>query len=250
MVNHMQSPTTVTKKNPARKTSRRRSRWKRVALIIFSGCLILILLVSGGTFCFVQRTLAEVRGRLAVTGLDHTVSVGDQWGVPHINASTLHDVLFAQGYVTAQDRLFQMELNRLLAQGRLAEFLGAGSDNEFVNTDAFIRTLGLYRSAQVQLGKADDRSKRELQAYADGVNAFLHTHQNSLPLELTVLGITPDDWKPVDSLAYGGVLALSLDQGWYVKYTRAMMLAKVSPDPVAAPIEVKIFWKGNSHVKR
>lgn len=229
----MKNSTTVTKtKQPvAHKAapSRWRSRLKRIALISFLVCFILALLLSGGAFWFVQRTLPQVSGTLTVTGLEQTVSVRrDQWGVPYIKASTLHDVLFAQGYVTAQDRLFQMEFNRLLAQGRLAEFLGAGNDNEYVNADAFIRTLGLYHAARVQLNSVDTRSKQELQAYADGVNAFLHAHNSSLPLELTFLGITPEDWTPVDSLAYGGELALSLDQNWYFKYTRALMLEKAS----------------------
>jgi len=189
--------------------------------------LLAIILTSAGIF-IVERTLPQVDGTLTVSGLHGTVTVvRDQWGVPHISGGDIHDALFAQGYVTAQDRLFQMEFNRRVAAGRLAEFFGAGSNNRLIKTDEFLRTLGLYRAAQTEYQTVDPTTRAELQAYADGVNAFLSTHRNSLPLEFTILGVNPQPWSPVDSLAYGRVVALSLDSTWYTKYTRALLIAKV-----------------------
>ena len=226
----------VTKKLSDEKPRPKRSMRRRLAralIILLVALVVLTGALSAGAYVYVQRTLPQTSGTITVVGLDHSVSVlRDQWGVPHITGATLHDVAFAQGYVTAQDRLFQMEFNRRVAQGRLAQMFGPGPDNSLIQDDEFLRTLGLYRSAMTEraaLAISDARTLGILQAYADGVNAFLNTHQSSLPPEFTILGITPAPWTVMDSLAYGRVVALSLDNQWYTKYARAMMLAKLGP---------------------
>src|SRR5258708_13192372 len=156
-------------------------------------------------------------------------------GVRITAANTLHDVAFAQGYVTAQDRLFQMVMNRRIAQGRLAEMFGPGPDHSLVDADTFLRTLNLYRSARIELVTLDPRIFTELQAYADGVNAFIATHTGStalttsLPPEFPLLGLTPEPWTPVDSLSSGRGVALSLDNEWQTKNARAARLANATP---------------------
>lgn len=208
-----------------------RTRLKRILLMSMSVALLLLLLLDTLDTWFVRRTLPQTSGTILAAGLQHPVSVErDQWGVPHITASTLHDALFAQGYVTAQDRLFQMELNRCIAQGRLAETFGAGVNNKFLDADILLRTLGLYHVAQTQVAHADVATRALLQAYADGVNAFLTTHKGDLPLEFTLLGITPAPWTPADVLAAGTTITLSLDSAWYYKYTRALLQMKVGKD--------------------
>ncbi len=202
------------------------------------GVLVVVVLasalVAGGTI-FVQRTLPITSGTLSVPSLERTVSVvRDQWGVPYITAATQHDLFFAQGYVTAQDRLFQMEFNRRVAGGALSEIFGAGSDKSLLRTDEFLRTLGLYPAAQAEYDSADADIQAELNAYADGVNAFIDQHTGSLPLEFTILGFTPRRWSPVDIVAYGRVVALSLDNTWQRKYTRALLLQKIDPAAVQA----------------
>lgn len=210
------------------KTRRLRTRIGRALIVALVMLVIVSALAAGGGYIFVQRTLPQVAGTLKVAGLEQPVSVTrDQWGVPHITGDSVHDVVFAQGYVTAQDRLFQMEFNRRVAQGRLSEMFGAGTDDSLIKDDELLRTLDLYRSARTELAHADPQTVAELQAYADGVNAFISTHRDSLPLEFTILGISPQPWQPVDSLAYGRVVALSLDNQWYVKYTRALLLSKL-----------------------
>jgi penicillin amidase len=191
--------------------------------------LVISLIATAAGVWFVQRTLPQTSGTLQVSGLHGTISVlRDTYGVPHITANDLHDVIFAQGYVTAQDRLFQLEFNRRVAQGRLAEMFGPGPDRSLVDADAFLRTLGMYAAAQTELEGLDDTTRGELQAYADGINAFVSSHKGSLPLELTVLGVTPEPWKPIDSLAYGRVVAYSLDGTWNTKYARAIVTAKTN----------------------
>src|SRR5207253_5834610 len=104
------------------------------------------------------------------------------------------------------DRLFQMEMNRRITQGRLAEMFGA----DLLNADIYLRTIGLYRAAQTEVAHLDPQTRAELQAYANGVNAFVSNHKNNLPLEFTILGINPEPWTPADSLAYGNEIAFSL----------------------------------------
>jgi penicillin amidase len=203
----------------------------RIALYGLLAILLLAGLTVGGGYWFVQRTLPQTSGSLQVKGLASAVSVvRDHYGVPHITGASVHDVVFAQGYVTAQDRLFQMEFNRSVAQGRLAQLFSAGPDRSLVDADEFLRTLDLYSSARTELQNLDPNVRDELKAYADGVNAFISTHKNSLPLEFTILGVTPDPWQPVDSLAYGRVVAYSLDGTWNTKLARAAVVAKLGPD--------------------
>ena len=228
----MASAQTQTTTQPAR----RRGNFGRILGRILIGFLIALLVISliatAVGVWFVQRTLPQTSGTLQVSGLHGTVGVlRDTYGAPHITANDLHDVIFAQGYVTAQDRLFQLEFNRRVAQGRLAEMFGAGgNDRPLVDADAFLRTLGMYAAAQTELASLDDTTRDELQAYTDGINAFVSSHKGSLPLEFTVLGITPDPWKPIDSLAYGRVVAYSLDGTWNTKYTRAIVTAKTNSE--------------------
>src|SRR5690348_14044776 len=207
----------------------------RILLGIVIAVVVIVAALGGAGYVFIRRTLPETRGTIHVAGMQQGATViRDQWGVPHITASSLHDLAFAQGYVTAQDRLFQMEFNRRVAAGRLAELFGAGPDNSLIDADSFLRTLGLEQSARGELTFLDARTRAELQAYADGVNAFVGTHKSALPLELTILGVTPEPWTPTDSLAYGRVVALSLDNQWLTKYTRAMVQAKAGPVVTAA----------------
>jgi len=195
---------------------------------IWQIALMLAVLLGGTVVWLVQRTLPQKSGLLRLVGLELPVSVThDQWGVPSISAATLHDATFAQGYITAQDRLFQMELNRRIAQGRLAEIFGAGPQNQIVEADIYLRTLNLYQPATAEWASVDPRCKLELQAYADGINAFLAAHRRRLPLEFTLLGVAMEPWKPVDSLAYGRVLALSLIGNWRLSYVRALIQDKL-----------------------
>jgi penicillin amidase len=198
---------------------------------IWQIALMLAVLLGGTVVWLVQRTLPQKSGLLRLVGLEQPVLVAhDQWGVPSISAATLHDATFVQGYITAQDRLFQMELNRRIAQGRLAEIFGAGPQNQIVEADIYLRTLNLYQPAMAEWASVDQRCKLELQAYADGVNAFLAVHRRRLPLEFTLLGVTMEPWKPVDSLAYGRVLALSLVGNWRLSYVRALIQNKLGTE--------------------
>jgi penicillin amidase len=139
-----------------------------------------------------RQSLSQISGELALPGLKAPVEViRDTWGIPHIYAQNTDDLFMAQGYVMAQDRLWQMELWRRDREGRMAEILGAGA----VNRDRTARLLK-YR------GPMDDREwtsyhpegKRIFTAYASGVNAYIASHKDNLPLEFKITGITPEPW--------------------------------------------------------
>jgi penicillin amidase len=150
----------------------------------------------------------------------------DRWGVPHIFARNEHDLFFAQGYVTAQDRLWQMDLQRRTASGRLSEVLGPAT----LETDLFLRTLGLRRVAAAEVAQLDAATLQVLEAYAAGVNAFVAAQRDRLPLEFTILGFTPEPWTPADSLAWGKVLAWDLGGNWRRELLNAALLARFGPE--------------------
>src|SRR5690348_14363741 len=140
-----------------------------------------------------RRPLPPVSGRLTVAGLHAPVEIlRDRWGVPHVYAQSLEDAAFAQGFVHAQDRLWQMELNRRVGHGRLAELVGEMA----FETDRLLRTLGLGRSALKAAARLDEETRRPLEAYARGVNAWLAHPRFRLPLELTLLRLKPEPWRP------------------------------------------------------
>src|SRR5690242_19507702 len=104
----------------------------RILLYTIDILLVILIIASAVGIEYARRPLPETQGQIAIAGLQQSVQVGrDKWGIPYINAPRMNDLLFAQGYVTAQDRLFQMELSRRITQGRLAEIFGADDNNEF-----------------------------------------------------------------------------------------------------------------------
>jgi penicillin amidase len=147
-------------------------------------------------------------GRDAVlAGLSEPVEVWrDSLGVPHLWAKSETDLYRAMGYVHAQDRLWQMELFRRVADGRMAEILG----EELVDTDRFLRTLGMGRAAAENERILDEESRALLQAYAEGVNAWIRDHPGALPPEFVVLRFRPEPWTPRNSLSIAKVMAWDL----------------------------------------
>ena len=184
---------------------RRLLRWLGLTLI---GLVLLGALGLGGGWLWLRSSLPQVDGEVALAGLEAPVTiVRDQWAVPHIEANSLLDASFALGFVHAQDRLWQMEFQRRLGAGRLAEILGA----TVLPSDRFMRTLGLHRHAEASLAHLAPDTLAWLQAHAAGVNAFLETRTRPLPPEFLILGHADvEPWRPVDSLAWLHLMALDL----------------------------------------
>jgi penicillin G amidase len=179
-----------------------------VRFVVWIG-LPLVLLLTLGLF-YGRLSLPVEEGRIVLAGLTDAVKIiSDEHGVPHIFAKTDHDAFFALGYVHAQNRLWQMESQRRFGQGRLSEVLG----KSLLQTDKFMRTLGLYRVAQENLRHLDTNSIASLEAYAAGVNAWID-EQHVLPVEFHVLGFRPEPWQPQDSLLQIKLMALNLDRNY------------------------------------
>ena len=168
--------------------------------LLVAGAIAIVLVgtfVTAWGFVFL-RPLPTVDGDQRLLGLhDRAEVLRDHYGVPHIFASDDHDMLFLQGYVTAQDRLWQMDTYRRAAEGRLAEIFGEPA----LDSDIELRTIGLARAAKADLAVASQHAVQDLQAYADGVNKFLEQHGDALPVEFLILGYKPEPWSPADSLA-------------------------------------------------
>ncbi|HEX7002967.1 MAG TPA: penicillin acylase family protein [Trueperaceae bacterium] len=157
--------------------------------------IVFIALLLAGLWFWVRTSLPELEGEVRLPGLAHPVAITrDDYGVPLIEAESQEDLYYALGYVHAQDRLWQMEYRRLQAAGRLAELLG----EEALPSDLLMRTLGLHEAAERELAALSPRTSGVLQAYSDGVNAYLATRTGALPLEFQLLGHAPEEWSPVD----------------------------------------------------
>jgi penicillin G amidase len=194
----------------------------RVLLAIGILLLVVAVVLAGLGTWFVRRPWSQVDGTISVPGLMAPVEViRDQWGVPHIYAQNEADLLFAQGYVHAQDRLWQMEFSRRIASATLSEALGEST----LGMDRYLRTLGLRHAAEEDWALVDDETRVILEAYAQGVNAYVDSHRNRLPLEFTILGVDPAPWTPVDSLAWGKVMAFTLGGNYESELLRARLIA-------------------------
>jgi penicillin amidase len=171
-----------------------------------------------------RQSLPAWEGEVSVRGLQAPVEIlRDRFGVPHIFAGSERDAHLALGFVHAQDRLWQMEMNRRIGAGRLAEALGPRA----LETDRFLRTLGVRRAAQANFPRLDDETRRHLEAYAAGVNAFLATRPVSPP-EFLLLRVGFEPWSPVDSLTWLKMMAWNLGGNWRNELLR-MRLAKTLP---------------------
>jgi penicillin G amidase len=192
---------------------------------------VLLMMLGLGLWWWLFRSaLPQVRGTLRAPGLGASVRVDrDRWGVPHIHAASRYDAFFAQGYVHVQDRLWQMELNRRVGRGRLAELFGAVA----LDADRFVRRVGLHRAAAAEWAATGPEERRALEAYARGVNAAMAAARTRLPLEFRLLKVRPERWTPVDSLAWSKVMALGSTQNWERELFRSRLLEQASPEEAA-----------------
>src|SRR3569832_2504728 len=193
------------------------SAWLLIAaLLAFAAALIWFRVASQ----------PAIDGRLQLWGLQSSVDiVRDAEDIPHIYAQTVEDAYFARGFVHALDRLWQLEMNRRIAAGRLAEVLGPKA----LNTDRFLRTLGVYRNAQAFLQTLAPESKKALDAYASGINAYLANRTWPLPIEfLLTRAPAPEPWQAADSLACQTMMAWDLSGNWTQELLRMRLSQRLS----------------------
>jgi penicillin amidase len=192
--------------------------------------LLLVATVILTGLILVYRPLPTIDGEYRLLGIDQRAEVDrDSYGVPHIVAQNVHDLFYLQGYVTAQDRLFQMDLYRRAGSGRLSEVLGDAA----LDSDRQFRIYGFARIAAQELGMLRDDTRAALQAYADGVNKFLEQHGESLPLEFVILGYRPERWSPTDSIIVAKLQAYDAAGNIQQELLRANLVLRFGPDVLA-----------------
>ncbi len=231
------APTGQQSGTSGRKTGRKKGRKARLLV------LVLVLALIGGlaygaywSVSTVRASFPQTKGSLTLQGLSGPVDVKrDGYGIPQVYASSEEDLFMAQGYVQAQDRFYEMDVRRHMTAGRLSEMFGKGQ----VDNDAFLRTLGWHRVAQQEYDeKLSASTKKYLQAYSKGVNAYLKGKDGAdISLEYAALGFTndykPQEWTPVDSVAWLKAMAWDLRGNMQDEIDRALMTSRLGPKQIA-----------------
>lgn len=197
-----------------------------VAVVVVVALLVATAVVA---VVGVRRPLPRTRGRLVVDGLREEVRVvRDRRGTAHVDATTMADAAFAMGVVHAQERLWQLDFNRRVADGRISEI--AGRDG--LGADRFLRRVGLRRVAEEEAATLAGETLAMLEAYAAGINTVIGSRR-ALPLEFTLLRIRPRPWRPSDSVACAKLLALGLSLNWDAELQRLALLRAIGPERAA-----------------
>jgi penicillin amidase len=217
----------------------RRSPALRILLWVVVLIVLLVAAVVAYAYFIARSALPQLDGSLQVQGLSAPVTVTrDQHGVPAIEAANIEDLFFAQGYVTAQDRLWQMDIMRRAGAGELSEILGP----DRLAFDREQRILGLRAAAKKSLALASATDHANFSAYARGVNTFIEQHLSRLPVEFRILKYRPQPWLPEDSIVVANLMVKDLNY-YYVPDILAheKVLAKLGPE-LAADLYVNRSW--------
>jgi penicillin amidase len=207
-------------------------RWLRRIAWAVAG---LALMASVAVVWLARASLPRLSGEIAVLGLNAPVHiVRDAQAVPHVTAGSEADAYFALGFLHGQDRLWQIEFDRLAGQGRLAEILGPAA----LPHDRFVRTLGIHASAERAAATLDAATMGLLEAYAGGVNAGVAAFGFALPPEFLILRHRPEPWCPVDSVRFLKLMALTLSGDWRQELQRARLARMLRQDQLA------LLWPG------
>src|SRR3984885_364436 len=222
---------------------RRMPLFIRIAAGLVISLLIALTMGIAGSVAWLKDAMHEqmpvLDGTLQLPGLSAPVVVRrDGHGIPHIQAATMNDLLEAQGYVVAQDRLWQMDMARRFAAGELAELLGSS----VVEHDKLQRVLQIRPAAEHLTATMPEDQKHLFEAFARGVNAYIASHQDNLPAEFRLLDYKPRPWQPVDSWLVALNMVARLDTLYPWKLERAQVEAKLAPN-LAAQLSPTTTWR-------
>ncbi|REF02003.1 penicillin acylase family protein [Cupriavidus plantarum] len=206
-------------------------RWiKRLTWWLVSLLVIAVTASIGGYAWYRQASQPDTAGTLQLAGLrDRVVIVRDRNAVPRIEASNALDAYYALGFAHAQDRLWQMQMNKRIVAGRVAELVG----EKGLDTDRFLRTLGVRRNAEAIMAQASPETRAILQAYADGVNAYIDTRRGPLPPEFLILRAQPEHWEPADTIGWQTMMAWDLGGNWTQEVLRMGLAQQLSTARIA-----------------
>jgi penicillin G amidase len=200
-----------------------RKKWPWVVLV----ALLLLVVIAGGAVYWVLRGGLPKTSGTIITGVESPVEVyRDEYGISHVVADSMVDLCFAQGYVQAQDRLWQMDMSRRGVGGKLSEILGA----DFLETDYFTLTVGFLRAAEKNYRLLSPESQKLLDAYSAGVNTYIEDNSSRLSPEFTLLGYKPEPWTTLDSLAIGVYMSWYLGGNMQSELFHAALVEQVGAD--------------------
>lgn len=233
----------------APKRRARKRRWPRFVFITAIWLVIILLAVAGIGILWLRSAAKSALPTL--DGDIHLASQGapdlsapvtvrrDQHGVPHIDAATQEDMFVAQGYVTAQDRLWQMDAYRRSANGELAEVMGPS----LLRHDKAQRMFQFRNTAHRIYSNLPPEERARYEAYARGVNLYITQHQDSLPPEFSLLHYKPQPWAGADSISIGMMMVDMLDTHWYVKLSRERIAAKLNNPKLESDLYPVGSWR-------
>ncbi|MET0334314.1 MAG: penicillin acylase family protein [Rhizobacter sp.] len=199
----------------------RRSAW--VLLWVVFAVAIALWIYSRRVLPTIQGTLTLQSGPKAELRIER-----DAEGIPTIKAASRDDAFFGLGYVHAQDRLWQLETHKRIGSGRLAEAFGESA----LETDKFLRSLGVRRAATEQWSQVTGEGRSALQAYAAGINAFVQSEMSARPPEFMLTGVQPEPWQPEDSMAWATMMAWDLGANWSGELLRLRLSLKLPVDRI------------------
>jgi penicillin amidase len=223
-------------------------RLLRIIARVLAVVVVLVVALAGGGYLWLRGSLPQTSGEARVSGISAPVTITrDSDGVPHIRGQSEADALFGLGYAHAQDRLWQMEFQRRIGNGRLSEVFGAAT----LDTDRFLRTLGVGRAAASATAALSADTRALLDAYVAGINAFVDGHRDSLPVEFRILGVAPEPWGAADVIAWQKMMAWDLGGNWAEELLRAALEAQIGPEaaaqlmPASGPTDPIILPEGD-----
>ena len=192
-----------------------------------------LLIVAFAGFLFlrfqVQKSFPETSGSISINGLHQAVNIiRDEYGVPRLDARDEHDLMFALGYVHAQDRLWQMDMARRVGEGRLSELFGPVT----LQFDKMFRIVGIRKISEEIEQSISAESKNRLESYSDGVNAFISAAKGKYPIEFDMLQYEPEPWRAVHSIMIGRLMAWELNLSWWTDLTYGALVEKLGLETV------------------
>jgi penicillin amidase len=189
--------------------------------------LLLLILLPTGSYLFVKSTLPDYRGRHEVPGINGRIEIfRDRSAVPHIFANHQDDLAFGMGYAMAEDRLWQMDLFRRVAAGRLSEIFGERT----LEADRFARVLGFQRDAVESLSSLSPEERKYLESFVNGINAYIRSEPGERPIEFRVLGYAPDPFTPEEIIALAHFQSYASNHNWKHEVLRASAIRELGEE--------------------
>ncbi|WP_456272468.1 penicillin acylase family protein [Bacillus sp. AK031] len=208
-------------------------KWVKITTIIISVVLFLLMLTAAFGYWFVTKSLPDLEGEMVTKHVQGEVTViRDDRGVAQINAANIKDMFFVQGYITGQDRLFQMDMTRRLASGQLSEVVGEAA----LETDIFYRSIGMHRTIDALMEKVDPETEEIVNAYANGVNAYIEEafSNGKQPLEFRLLGYKPEPWSIRDTGLVVKYMGYMLSGDHRNELTNYQLIKELGPEAAKA----------------